>query len=80
VSYITTDSPISEPSHSHAWRADGGSIHATVRLSKVSSTFISFDSPADAHAVAAACTKAAEALERLEAEGDPDEPTTETRT
>jgi hypothetical protein len=69
VSYISTDTSIVEPSHRHAWRADDGTIHATVRLSSESATFLSFDSPADARAVAAACIEAAEAMDRL-ADGD----------
>jgi hypothetical protein len=68
VSYISTDSKIKEPHFGHSWRAGSGTIHATVYLSRAGSTFVNFDSPGDARAAAAACTEAAEALERLEAE------------
>ena len=68
MSYISTDTSISGPCHRHAWRADDETIHATVRLNDASATFLSFDSPADARAVAAECIKAAESMERLEAE------------
>ncbi len=67
MSYVSTDSEIKGPRHGHAWQADDGGIHATVRLGE-GSTFLSFDSAADARAVAAACTEAAEALDRLAAE------------
>lgn len=64
MSYISTDSNIEDPVSRHAWRADDGTIHATVRLGP-GSTFLSFDSAADARAVAAACTEAAEAIDRI---------------
>lgn len=67
MSYIASDVDISNPCYDHAWRAEGGNIHATVRLSDRLSTLF-FDSAADARAVAAACTEAAEALDRLAAE------------
>ena len=68
MSYIATDSEITRSWFSQAWRADRGDICATVRLGS-GTTFMSFDSPADARAVAAACIEAAEAMERLAAEG-----------
>ena len=61
-SSISTDSDISEPRHSHSWRAKDGAIWATVRLGGAT---LCFDSAADARAVAAACTEAAEALDKL---------------
>ena len=69
-SYISTDSDIKNPRFGSAWRADRGVICATVYLSP-SSPFLSFDSPADARAVAAACTEAAEAMDRLADGGQP---------
>ena len=71
MSYISTDSEITGPRFGNVWRADRGEICATVRLSPGgASTFLSFDSPADARAVAAACTEAAEAMERLAEQGE----------
>ena len=69
-SYISTDSDIKDPRVGSAWRANDGAIFAAVRLGS-GATFISFDSPADARAVAAACIEAAEAMERLAKEGQP---------
>ena len=66
MSYICTDSNISGPRFGHAWRDEHGGIHATVRLGQAVMTFTS---AAEARAVAAACTEAAEALDRL-ADGD----------
>ena len=66
MSYISTDSNISGPRLGHAWRVEHGFIHATVRLGEAT---VTFTSAADARAVAAACTEAAEALDRLAAEG-----------
>jgi hypothetical protein len=65
VSYISSDADLSGPRHQHAWRAEGGTIHATVRLSENNASTLYFDSAADARAVAAACIEAAEALDRL---------------
>ena len=64
MSYISTDSEIKDPRFGSVWRADRGAICATVYLGPVT-TFLSFDSPADA----AACIEAAEAMDRLAAEG-----------
>lgn len=69
MSYISTDTDLSGPRHTHAWRAEGGSTHATVRLSENNASTLYFDSAEDARATAAACTEAAEALDRLAAEG-----------
>ena len=71
MSYISSDSDLSRPRHQHAWRAEDGTIHATVRLGEGSSSALFFDSAADARAVAAACTEAAEALDRLADGGQP---------
>ena len=71
MSYISTDSDVEGPRFGSVWRADHGPICATVRLSPGgASTFLSFDSPADARAVAAACTEAAEAMDRLAEQGE----------
>ena len=64
MSYICTDSDLKGPRFGNVWRTDHGSICATVHLDGAR-TYISFDSPADARAVAAACTEAAEAMDRL---------------
>jgi hypothetical protein len=63
VSYISTEGALSRPRLGHAWR-DGHGIYATVRLDGAT---LCFDGAADARAVAAACTEAAEALEQLAA-------------
>jgi hypothetical protein len=71
MSYVSADAAISEPSHNHAWRADDGSIHATVRLGTGAGVILYLDSAEDARAIAAACTQAAEALDRLADGGQP---------
>ena len=43
MSYISTDSTIMEPRFGHAWRAEGGTIHATVKLGP-GTAFMTFDS------------------------------------
>ena len=63
MSYISTDSEIKDPRFGSVWRADRGAICATVYLGP-GTTFLSFDSPADA----AACIEAAEAMDRIAAE------------
>jgi hypothetical protein len=70
VSYISTDSEVKEPRFGTVWRADRGAICATVYLG-TRSTFLSFDHAQDARAVAAACTEAAEAMDRLAAAEEP---------
>jgi hypothetical protein len=68
VSYISSDADLSGPRAGRAWRADDGSVHVTVRLSEVSTSTLFFDSADDARSVAAACTQAAEAWDRVAAE------------
>jgi hypothetical protein len=68
VSYVSTDSGLSRPRPGHVWRDEHG-IYATVRLDGAT---LCFDSAADARAVAAACSEAAEAIERLHKEGETD--------
>jgi hypothetical protein len=70
VSYISTDSSVEGPRFGNVWRADRGVICTTVRLGPAAGTFLSFDSPADARAVAAACIEAAEAMDRLAEQGE----------
>lgn len=50
----------------HVWRAADGVVGATVDLGPRS--YLSFADPAEARALAAECVKAAEAMERFEAE------------
>jgi len=66
MSYISCDSDLSRPHLGYVWRAEDGSVHATVRLSGAT---LFFDSAQDARAVAAACAEAADAHDRLAAEG-----------
>ena len=72
MSYISTDSDVEDPRTGPVWRSERGTIHGTVYL-RDSHAYITFDSPADARDLAAACTEAAEAMERLEAEDGSDE-------
>jgi hypothetical protein len=68
VSFASIDTKIAEPRYRRAWRNDDGTIHATVALGE---STLYFDSADDARAVAAACTEAAGALDRLAAEASP---------
>ena len=68
MSYIRTDSDVEDPRTGPVWRSERGTIHGTVYL-RVGHAYITFDDPADARGVAAACTESAEAMERLAAEG-----------
>jgi hypothetical protein len=67
VSFASIDSDVSNPRFGRAWR-DGERVHSTVNLGGSS---LYFDSAEDARAVAAACTAAAEALDRLVDGGQP---------
>jgi hypothetical protein len=71
VSYVSSDVEMGQPRHNHAWRGDGGGVHASVRLTDGIAATLFFDSAEDARAVAAACTEAAEALDRLADGGQP---------
>ena len=64
MSFASIDSDVLNPRFGRAWR-DGRAVHSTVKLG---GTTLYFDSAADARAVAAACTEAAEAHDRLSAE------------
>jgi len=69
MSVITARSELRSPKFSNAWRHDTlGAIMSIVDLGNRDS-YLTFDSATDARAVAAECIKAAEAMERLEAEG-----------
>jgi hypothetical protein len=65
VSFASIDTRITQPHYRRAWRNDDGTIHATVALGE---STLYFDSARDAREAAAACTEAAEALDRLAAE------------
>ena len=64
MSHISSDAELSGPRYQQAWRSEHG-IHATVLLSAFTGGILYFDSAEDARAVAAACTEAAENLDRL---------------
>jgi hypothetical protein len=67
MSAITARTELRPPKFSNAWRHDTTqSILAIVELGG-HDAHLTFDSAADARAVAAECIKAAEAMERLEA-------------
>ena len=63
---ISADMP--EPKLGHVWRADDGTIHASIRFGDRAWPYLMFDSPTEARALAAVCTEAAEAMDRLAAE------------
>jgi len=71
-SYLASQTGIADPKFTgNVWRDDGGKINATVDITPkraVHSCWLAFDDPADARDLAAECIKAAEAMERLEAE------------
>jgi hypothetical protein len=70
-SYIAVNSDFAEPRFTgHVWRDDYGIVNATVdtvRKSGAYSCWLAFDDPADARALATACTEAAEAMEEFAA-------------
>ena len=71
MSYIGADADLSDPRFGNVWRDEiTGAVYGTVRLAAGSTITITFYSPADARAVAAACTETAEAMDRLAAEMD----------
>jgi hypothetical protein len=77
ASYIGTRTYVTKPRFGHAWRDETGGPHATVDVCMENGTYMAFDDPAIARAVAAACEKAAEAMEALAPAG---RGTPETRT
>ena len=65
MSAITARTELREPRFSNAWRTEGtGAILSIVDLG-AKDGYLTFDSAADARAVAAECIKAAEAMEQL---------------
>ena len=66
--YMSAD--MTEPKLDRAWRADNGTIRAIVRFQDQSWPYLLFGAPAEARALAAACIAAAEAMDRLAAEGE----------
>jgi len=75
-SYLSSHADVTDPRFTgHVWRDNEDKINATVDIApKVAAhaSWLCFDDPAVARAFAAACIEAAEAMERLEAEGDAD--------
>ncbi len=71
MSYVSSGVEMGRAHFNHAWRDDVGGVHATVRLTDGIAATLFFDSAADARAVAAACTEAAEAIDRLADGGQP---------
>ncbi len=61
TSFIHARSAIKAPAFRQAWR-DGTGVYATVSLGR---STLHFDGPALARALAAECTKAADAMEAL---------------
>ena len=68
MSHILHSTDISPRFNGHVFRDKYGTVHATVDLDE-RRNYLSFGDPADARTLAAECIKAAEAMERLEAEG-----------
>jgi len=60
--YVNITSPAGEPEFTQAWRADDGGARASVHLGD---SWITFDGPALARALAAECAKAAGAMDAL---------------
>ncbi len=74
MSYTSTHADIQGARFTgHVWRSEGGVINGTVELSETAGarSWLSFDSPADARALAAACTEAAEEMDRPADGGQP---------
>ncbi len=69
MSFISHRTPLGEPRLSHVWRTENDGVRASVALNDFAE--IIFRSAADARAVAAACTEAAERMDALAAEGPP---------
>jgi hypothetical protein len=67
MSHMQFSSDVSPRFDGHVWRDKYGTVHATVDLD-ARRNYLSFGNPADARALAAECIKAAEAMERFEAE------------
>ena len=66
MSYLSTSATLADPRLGQVWRDKHGSVFGTVRLAEdAGGGTITFYSPADARAVAAACIACAEAMEAL---------------
>lgn len=63
-SYITAETDIGEPRLSKVWRNRDSEVVSSILLGE---SRLTFRHPAQARAVAAACTAAAEAMEAMEA-------------
>ena len=66
MSYLNLGSKFKNPRFGSAWTDAGGTINATVYLGD---GYMAFDSASEARLTAAAIIEAAEAMERLAAEG-----------
>ena len=71
MSSINISADMPEPRFGHAWRSDDGTIHAVIRFQDQTWPYLAFDDPAEARSLAAACTEAAEAMDRLTGGGQP---------
>ena len=66
MSYFSVSADIANPRLGHVWRDKKGDAFGTVRLGETDSqAALTFYSPADARAAAAACIATAEAMEAL---------------
>ncbi len=68
MSYISSSPDIGQARFTgHVWRAENGVVHATVELNDATGnrTYLAFDNPADARSLAAACTEAADAMDKF---------------
>jgi hypothetical protein len=67
ASYVAGHTSVGKPKFTgHVWRSPGGEVNATVSLGQYGEIWFAFDDPAVARALAAACTQAAEAIERFD--------------
>lgn len=57
-----TENSKDAPRHSHTWRGNDGEARAAV---DIGATWLAFDDPAGARALAAECLKAADAMDAL---------------
>jgi hypothetical protein len=67
MSWLSLRPDIKDPHFNQTWRGNGGAIYGLVEFG--GGADLVFSSPEDARAAGAACTEAAEAMERLAAEG-----------
>jgi hypothetical protein len=79
MSYLSTHSQdLEKPRfNGHVWRSEDGKVNATVEVTRqAGDVWYCFDDPSHARALAAECIKAAEAMERFEAESVTSSPAT----